>query len=128
MNKVGTQDFTCRKCHRGEPEVHFSKCKNYSNGLNRWCKGCQKEFYQEWLKANHAKVSARQAAWYKKRQLERRAECLGDTNESITQSSGVPTVEQSKNVDLTTIGALRPMITLSGIASRAPRITSESTT
>ena len=43
------EDFKrCSKCGEEKPLSEFSRSKNYKDGLQYWCKGCVKEYQQEY--------------------------------------------------------------------------------
>ena len=53
----------CGRCGEVKPISDFNKCKRKSDGLQNYCKDCQKEMYAEWYAHNKEKIAEYQAEW-----------------------------------------------------------------
>lgn len=56
----------CSKCGQVKPIGDFNKCKRASDGLQRYCKQCQKEYQAEWSTNHKENVKAKNAKWRSK--------------------------------------------------------------
>jgi superfamily II helicase len=47
----------CTKCKLEKEVIFFYKSKKTMDGHRTWCKQCEKEAHQKWVKANPEKVA-----------------------------------------------------------------------
>jgi len=57
----------CYLCKETMLEAAFYVCRKQYDGLDGKCKKCRKEYYKQYSLKNREKISARQAAWYKRK-------------------------------------------------------------
>lgn len=66
MKCMKTETKTCRRCKKELPLNSFNKCKKNPDGLDYWCRECQKQYHIE----NTERIKKRQKEYYQEHKKE----------------------------------------------------------
>lgn len=99
----------CSKCKLEKTAIEFSKNKTRADGLNSWCKLCNKQFNKTWYKDNNPEhrrtIRERKNSYKNSAQryvieylLEHPCECCGETNPVVLEFDHIDSNTKSFNI------------------------------